>query len=153
MSVNPVLQTGDLGVTLPNAIEFFPAGTVLKPTLDRVLIKVLPWNPSRRLKIVSQMRPIRGQVVAVGPGGWQKRYYLNDKGERYKVGETGRKQLMDLKVGDVVDVGGLEIRGYSFMEIMIGHERHIMCQEADVAIVDDDPSELEQTPSERLVGA
>ena len=87
------------------------------------------------------MRPIRGQVAAVGPGGWQKRYYLNEKGERYKVGETGRKQPMDLQVGDVVDVGGLEIRGYSFMEIMIGYERFIMCQEADVAIVDDDPIE------------
>lgn len=153
MDVDPVLQVGESGVQINQAVEWFPAGTVLRPTLDRVLIRVLPWNPSRRLKIVSNMRPIRGRVMAVGPGGWQKRYYLNKKGERHKVGETGRKQHMDLKVGDVVDVGGLEIRGYSFMEIMIGFERHIMCQEADVAIVDDDPSELELTAYEKLVGA
>jgi hypothetical protein len=37
----------------------------------------------------------------------------------------------------VVELGGLEISGYSFPKVMIGNVEHLIIQERDVAIVVD----------------
>lgn len=147
-------EIGLHGVTIGQAVEWLPAGTKLRMLRDQVLVRVLPWNPSRTLKVVSNMRPLRGVVVAVGPGRNQRRYYRewNAKERKYevtKMGDTGRVEPCGVHEGETVEVGGLELRGYSFVEIMIGAERHIICQDADIAVVDDDPIEPPRDPVER----
>src|SRR5277367_5696404 len=141
MEVNPVLETGEMGVTMPVGCEWFPPETKFRMLRDRIMVKVLDWQPSRWIKVESFMKPLRGQVISVGPGANQKRRYLNDKREPYKVGETGRRIPCDVKVGDIVELGGLELRGYGFIQIMLGNTLHVCCQEADVGFVDDEPLE------------
>ena len=44
----------------------------------------------------------------------------------------------ELKPGDVIELGGLNVfdgQGYSFTEVMIGTDLHLICTERDVAIV------------------
>jgi co-chaperonin GroES (HSP10) len=122
------------GTRIEAKTQYLPAGTKLRPLRDRMVVKPLPWKPSAIIEIAGDKRKtLRGEVVAIGPGQRQKRYYRNANGEIYKMGETGRVIPSEVKVGDVVELGGLEINGYGFPEIVIGTERFIVCQEQDVA--------------------
>ena len=122
------------GVTLDRKrVEYLPEDAVLKPLGDRIAVRPLPWKPSATIDVVSSLKPLRGVVVAVGPGYRQKRRYLDSKGQCYKIGETGRIRPMDVKVGDVVELGGLELGGYSFPKVNIGTTEYLICQEQDVA--------------------
>jgi co-chaperonin GroES (HSP10) len=122
------------GTRLEAKTQYLPAGTKLRPLRDRMVVRPLSWQPSAIIEIAGDARkPLRGEVVAIGPGQRQKRYYRNANGEVHKMGETGRVIPTEVKVGDVVELGGLEIDGYGFPEIVIGTERFILCQEQDVA--------------------
>jgi len=113
--------------------DWVDAGATIRPLRDRIVVKPLNWTPSKIIFIAGDERkPLRGEVIAVGPGAYQKRYYKDLKGETYKVGETGRVIPTEVKVGDVVELGGLELNGYDFPQIVIGTEVHVICQEADV---------------------
>ena len=41
----------------------------------------------------------------------------------------------ELKVGDIVELGGLQFDGYLFEQVGIDGVPHVICQEADVAVV------------------
>lgn len=109
-----------------------------KPTGDRMLIRPLKWEPSKVLEVVRFGRPLRGEVMAIGPG-------LNPI--KYRRGPKGPKQFMDysrhfrpteVKVGDIVELGGLNIFdgfGYKFTEVLIGTEVMVVATERDVAIL------------------
>lgn len=114
-------------------VEFIPEDAVIKPLGDRIFVRPLPAVTSALLHVVHESKALRGVVVAVGPGYRLKKYYKNLRGEVAKVGETGRVRPCDVKVGDVVELGGKEIGGYSFPKINIGNVEHIIAQEADVA--------------------
>lgn len=116
------------------ATDMLPEGVQIRPLRDHIVIKPLEWEPSKILQIAGNTRkPLRGVVTAVGPGAYRKRYTFNSRGERVRVQEkNGRPIPCDVKVGDTVELGGLEIDGYKFPQFLIGNELHLMCQEADV---------------------
>lgn len=114
---------------------------------DRILVKPLSWEgesvhgPGSRLHIIRNGNPLRGTVVAVGPGHNPIKYKPNAQGKRAKMDYAKRFRPTELKVGDVVELGGLnqfDGKGYSFTEMIYNGERHLICAERDVAIVRDD---------------
>jgi co-chaperonin GroES (HSP10) len=115
--------------------DYLPAGTKLRPLRDQIVVKPLPWKPSKIIEIAGDKRkPLRGVVTAVGPGCYPRLYNK----DRSKTWDSKQFRPCDVKVGDVVELGGLEIDGYLFPRIVIGTETHVLCREADVAIVLDE---------------
>ena len=115
------------------ATDFIAETQTLRPLRDTILVKPLKWEPSKLIEVAgNQRKPLRGVVIAVGPGYREKRRYRNAKGEVNRIGETGRVTPCDVKVGDVVELGGLELNGYDFPTVSIGHELHVIASERDV---------------------
>ena len=109
--------------------DLIPQGAKIRPLRDQIIVKPLEWSPSKVLKVYGGTRkPVRGIVVACGPGHFPTRYNAN----RSKSWESKAFLPTDVKVGDTVELGGLEIDGYSFPQVMIGNELHLIAREADV---------------------
>jgi co-chaperonin GroES (HSP10) len=125
------------GVRVGNeSITCVPAEARIKPLRDQIIVEPLEWNPSKLLHVVYTGKPLRGIVRAVGPGRYPKKYD-GPKGKRTKTWDAKSFLPTELKVGDIIELGGLEIRGYLFQTIRWGSKEMIVCQEADVAIVYD----------------
>jgi len=119
-------------------VEYIDPQATIKPLGDRMFVRPLPGITSSILHVVHEGKALRGTVVAIGPGYRLKRIYRNSRGEAIKSGETGRVRRCEVRVGDVVELGGKEIGGYSFPRVNIGTVEHIICQEQDVCgIVDE----------------
>lgn len=106
----------------------------ITPRGDRIILKPLKWEPSKIIECVRFGRPVRGEILAIGPGAYRKKYNK----DRSKVWETEVFVPTSLKVGDIVELGGLNIfdgQGYSFQDVMWGDEKCLIIQEQDVAFV------------------
>lgn len=115
--------------------DYLPAGTKLRPLRDQIIVRALKWEPSAIIEVVDQTRKtLRGVVVAVGPGCYPKRYNK----DRSKMWDSRAFRPTEVKVGDVVELGGLEINGYLFQTLVIGTELHVLCREEDVCVVRDE---------------
>jgi hypothetical protein len=119
----------------------------LRMTSDRLLLKPLEWEgedvhgKGSRLHVVRHGRPVRGVVVAAGPGHFpvSKRTKLNDG--RCRIEYSKHFRPTEVKPGDIIDLGGLNVfdgHGYAFTEVIYNGVKHLICQERDVAIVRDD---------------
>jgi hypothetical protein len=135
--VNDGLSVEVPGVRVGNeSITCVPAEARIKPLRDQIIVEPLEWNPSKLLHVVYTGKPLRWIVRAVGPGRYPKKYD-GPKGKRTKTWDAKSFLPTELKVGDIIELGGLEIRGYLFQTIRWGSKEMIVCQEADVAIVYD----------------
>lgn len=117
----------------PKRIEIIDAHETIRPLRDQIVVKPLPWEPSPYLKskgieIVWHGKALRGEVLAVGPGCYPKQYSK----DRSKSWDSKIFRPCDVKVGDIVELGGLEIKGYDFPEVRWGSQSVIVCREADV---------------------
>lgn len=109
---------------------------MLRPLRDQIILKPLQWRPSRIIEIAgNKRRPLRGEIVAIGPGRHVYKYWRNSKGERVKMSFTGQVIPTELKAGDIVEIGGLEIDGYKFPTTDIDGVQYVICREADVCFV------------------
>lgn len=126
--------------------EIFPAGTKLRLLRDRLLVRPLEWVPSRIIAAIRFGRPVRGVIEAVGPGRLYRRYRdkpaaLRRSGlvrEQREFRENGTLIRPDVRVGDIIELGGLNIfdgEGYNFPQVIIGTKRFLICQEQDVCFV------------------
>lgn len=105
------------------------ATEIIRPLRDRVLVRPLNVDRHNGLCMPSNGRePIRAEVVAVGPGDYRKKYWLNKSGERCKVGELPGRVSTEVKPGHVV-----ELVAARFLELTVGGVRHLMCTESDIA--------------------
>ncbi len=114
---------------------------------DRILVKPLEWEgedvhgTDSRLLVVRDGRPVRGEVIAVGPGRHPfKRSGKSRDGRHVKVEYSKRYQPTEVKVGDIVELGGLnqyDGQGYQFTEIIYNGVKHLICTERDVCGVRD----------------
>jgi co-chaperonin GroES (HSP10) len=123
------------GVSFAASADILAGGTRLRMLRDRILLRPLDWEPSTILTIVRSGRPVRGEVVSVGPGRLYRRYRNKGNGKRDYV-ETAHFIPTQVKVGDVVELGGLNAydgQGYNFPQITIGTETYLICQEQDIA--------------------
>ncbi|MGE5848978.1 MAG: co-chaperone GroES [Candidatus Methylomirabilota bacterium] len=88
----------------------------IKPLQDRILVKRLEEKEIKKGGIIipdtAKEKPQEGEVVAVGPG---------------KVGEDGKRQPMDVKVGDKILFGK-----YSGSEVKLGDQEYLIMREEDV---------------------
>jgi hypothetical protein len=122
----------DRGVRLGNeCLAFIKANETLRPLRDHIVVEPLPANPTI---IIDTWRPIRGVVRAVGPGCYPKRYD-GRKGQRTKSWDSKSFLPTEVKVGDTVELGGKEIKGYLHPTIRWGAKEMVVCREADVALI------------------
>lgn len=128
----PVLVDGVRGENRLNA--FVPANCEIKPLRDQMIVEPLEWEPSKVIKVIWQGKPLRGRVLAVGPGCYPLKYD-GPKGQRTKSWRSRVFVPTSVKVGDIVELGGLELRGYLHKWFYWGDKRVILCQEADFAFV------------------
>lgn len=107
---------------------------------DQILLKPLDWEPSKIISVVRKGRPLRGEVMAIGPGLHPIKYRkTNDPNVR--IADYSKNfRPTEVKVGDVVELGGLnqfDGQGYMFPEVVVGNVTMIICTERDVAGVRD----------------
>lgn len=114
---------------------------------DRILLKPMEWNgedvhgEGSLIQVVRNGRPLRGTVKAVGPGHNLIKYKTNAQGKRAQMDYSKRFRPTEVKVGDVVELGGLnqyDGKGYQFTEVIYNGELHLICSERDVCLVRDD---------------
>lgn len=119
----------------------------LRMTSDRILFKPLDWSgkdvhgEDSRLHVIRSGRPLRGTVVAVGPGHNPVSKRTNIAGGKRRIDYSKHFRPTEVKPGDVVELGGLnqfDGAGYQFTEVIYNGELHLICQERDVACVRDD---------------
>ncbi len=121
------------GVTLTARTEVV-TGT-LRMMGDKILVRPLKWEPSKLLEVVRHGRPVRGEIVAVGPGCNAKKYTRDHAGQKTGFKYSKHFRPTEVKVGDIVELGGIDIfdgTGYAFTEVVVGNETMLICQEADV---------------------
>lgn len=108
---------------------------------DRLLIRPLDWDGEEvhgtSIAVVRHGRPVRGVVVAAGPGRHPfKRKGKTHDGRKVRVEYSKHFQPTEVKVGDTVELGGLNAfdgLGYQFQEIMYEGKKHLIVTERDVA--------------------
>lgn len=127
------------GVAISVRAPILEAGTKLRLLRDRLLLRPLDWSPSRVISVVRHGRPLRGIVEAAGAGCYYRRYrpHPTDPRRRQYV-ETSTFVPTEVKVGDVVELGGLNVydgQGYNFPQVVIGTETFLICQEQDVCFI------------------
>jgi hypothetical protein len=110
-----------------------PASAKLRPLRDQLIVEPLSVVHSRHLVVLDDAKPLRGIVKAVGPGCYPKKYDHPEKHRRTKTWDSTRFLPTQVKVGDVVELGGREIGGYAFEGFFWGDVYHINCRELDVA--------------------
>jgi co-chaperonin GroES (HSP10) len=108
-----------------------PATSKIRPLRDQIVVEPIPWPFSQILEVVYSGRPLRGKVKAVGPGLHEKRYN-GPKGKRTKSWDSRYFRKTEVKVGDVVQLGGLSLGGYLFPTFRWGDKEYVICREADV---------------------
>jgi len=91
----------------------------VKPLHDRILVKRLEEKETKKGGIIipdtAKEKPQEGEVVAVGPG---------------KVGDDGKRQSMDVKVGDKILFGK-----YSGSEVKLDGQEFLIMREEDVLCI------------------
>lgn len=139
MDDSPGVEIGNETNTVVSAEE------TIRPIRDVIICEVLEWQPSRTIKVIYQGRPLRGKVLAIGPGHHPWRYN-GRKGVRTERWESKAFLPTDCKVGDEIELGGLERRGYLFGTFRWGTKTCVMCREADVATVTSAEQEQQASP-------
>lgn len=121
------------GVRIGNeTLTYIGADKHIRPLRDQIIVEPLPWKPSSTIEVVTHAKPLRGRVLAVGPGCYPKRYN-GPKGVRTKSWDAKCFRPTDVKVGDIVELGGLEIGGYLHQTVNWGGKEVVVCREEDVA--------------------
>lgn len=109
---------------------------------DKILLAPLDWSgedvhgKGSLIAVVRRGRALRGVVRAVGAGihPVSKRKDLGDG--RRRVEYSKRFRPTEVAVGDIVEIGGLNIfdgQGYDFPEVIVNGEKCIIITERDVA--------------------
>ena len=114
-----------------------PAEAKLRPLRDQIIIEPLAVVLSKIIVTVEKTKPLRGIVKAAGPGCYPKCYDHPDKHKRTRMWDSEVFRPTQVKVGDVVELGGYEFRGYAFQTFMWGKVRHLICREEDVSCIID----------------
>lgn len=132
------MELRDEGVRLDHATpDFVAASQNIRPLRDHIVVEPLEWagvRPGSKLIAIRHGAPVRGRILAVGPGRYEKRYSRVDKDGQKKRSYTLKRTYIptQVKVGDIVELGGLEIGGYLFSKINWGGRNCLICQEQDV---------------------
>ena len=125
------------------SLSFIPADAVIRPLRDRLIVEPLDVVYSRYLWVDIKSKPLRATVRAAGPGTYEIGYmdaYGNKTTDRRKRTQMYHSKTwipMQVKEGDIVQLGGAEHGGYSFEQFWWGDRIHLHCREADVCGIED----------------
>lgn len=129
-----VVSSGSRSAELSYASKtYIRADEKIRCLRDYIILEPLPVDHGGAIEVRENVKPLRGIVRAVGPGHYPKRYDHPDKHRRTKMWESKHFQRTEVKVGDVVELGGYQYGGYNFQQFMWGDKLHIICREADVS--------------------
>lgn len=136
-------------VTYESATDI-PADVKLRPLRDTLIIEPLNRVHSKIIVTHEDTKPLRGIVKAVGPGCYPKVYDHPDKHKRTRMWDSDVFRPTEVKVGDVVELGGAEHKGYTFQTFYWGSVMHLICREEDVSgVVDGLTADEARAQSER----
>lgn len=126
------------GLNLTNdTLTIVPADVKLRCLRDQMIVQPLDLVHSRYLIVQSHGKPMRGVVKVIGPGTYPNKYDHPDKQKRTKMWSSMQYRPTEVKVGDVVHLGGLENGGYSFETFIWGDRLHLHCTEKDVCFIEE----------------
>ena len=104
----------------------------IRPLRDQIVVEPLDVDfGTSLLQVIYGGKPVRGRVLAVGPG-LHPRKYDGPKGKRTHSWLSRQFRPTEVQVGDLIDLGGLELGGYLFTRIRWGEKDVIICREQDV---------------------
>jgi co-chaperonin GroES (HSP10) len=110
-----------------------------RPLRDQIIVKVEPLKLSQTIIADWQGEAVRGRVVAVGPGCYPNRHFRGkrDNKDFHTIKPSAVFRKTEVKVGDMVQLGGMEIGGYLFPHVQIDGEDHVIATEKDVTVIED----------------
>jgi hypothetical protein len=130
------------GVRLSDkAVNFVAPGRHIRPRGDYLIVKPLPLTLSERLKADWHGEVVRGRVIAAGPGCYKNIHRRGVKDG--KPWRTVRQSQVftpnEVQVGDIVQLGGMEIEGYLFPKVWVSGDWCVICREEDVCFIECKP--------------
>lgn len=120
--------------------DFIRPNETLRPLRDQLIVRPLEWDPSPTLTVIRSGKPVRGVVIAAGPGAYRRDYSK----DRKRTWLTDTFIPTTVKPGEIVELGGLEIDGYDFPTVFIEGMAHLIVTERDVCMIRDDLSAARQ---------
>ena len=127
-----------------DSVTRIPADYAIRCRRDYLIVEPLKVDHRVSFEVIEHTKPLRGIVKAVGPGCYPKRYDHPDKHRRTKTWDSKTFLPTQVKVGDVVELGGYEYDGYAFQTFLWGDVLHLICRELDVSgVVDPDEDDTE----------
>lgn len=128
----------DRGIRFYDKSLNFVTGQI-RPLREKLIVKPLPPSLSQTIAANWNGEAVRGEVIATGPGTHPNIHEKGIKdGKPYRrVRQLSAFRPCDVKVGDIVQLGGMEIGGYLWPHILINGEDHIVCSEQDVCGVEE----------------
>lgn len=113
-------------------------GETIKPLRDQIILEVLPLKLSETIIASFQGDSVRGRVKAVGPGTYPNRHYRGKKdGKEWRhIKASSQFRPTEVKIGDIVQLGGMELGGYLWPHLQIDGKDCVVCTEKDVACIE-----------------
>lgn len=143
---------GKSGVRLGcRAVNFVAPEARLRPLRDQLIVKPLPLALSDRLRADWHGEVVRGRVIAAGPGCYPNIHSRGFKdGKPYHtIRESKVFRATEVRVGDVVELGGMELGGYLWPKVWCDGDWCVICREEDVAVLHEDERETEREVASR----
>jgi hypothetical protein len=130
------------GVRLKDQSLNFVSGEV-RPLREKLVLRPLPPSLSQTIAADWNGEAVRGEVIAVGPGTYPNIHEKGIKdGKPWRTVKRSRAfRPCGVRVGDLVQLGGMEIGGYLWPHILIDGIDHILVSEQDVCGVECDSSD------------
>ena len=148
--MSSILNTGSHSASLNHASNTdVPASMKIRPFRDQVIVEPLNVVLSSVIIVHETTKPVRGIVKAVGPGHYPMKYDHPDKAKRTKMWKSDVFQPTTVKVGNVVELGGIEFQGYAFPTVYWGGKLHLIVREEDISGVVDGLAEADARKQSR----
>jgi len=122
-------------------------GVELRMLRDQILVRPMAAYESQHILGIWDGAPTRGVVIAVGPGCYPNIHIRGKRdGKDYRtIKQSTQFRPTELTPGMIVELGGREIGGYLFLQLLIDNVLHLICREADVCFIDERPEEGRRT--------
>jgi len=113
-----------------------PADAKIRPLRDQIIVEPIDSAFSSIICVINECKPLRGVVRAVGPGVYPIQYDHAEKHRRTKMWWGKKFRPCDVKVGDIVNFGGIERGGIPFQCIYWGDKICLIAREEDVCAIE-----------------
>ena len=130
-----MIEGEDRGVRFSDKTVNFVAPTErIRPLRDQIIVKPLPLRFSDTIKAEWRGEVVYGEVIACGPGCYPNIHNRGNKdGKPYRtVYQSRRFRATEVKVGDRVHLGGVDIGGYLFPRVWAEGGWCVIATEKDI---------------------